>query len=296
MEDKIYQIYDKMFKKILTLSQKAVINMINGLFNANHPLDSEITYHWTETIDDQLKKTLADTIITINGRHSYHIEAQMYTDEDIVMRVFEYGFGHSIKYSRDSNVLKFPTPKIIYFGDSQNVPDTYTLILDFGEQGQFEYKVDTFKYQDYSAQDINNKKMITLIPFQLLRFKKLLKKECSMNNLIALKSLVQNDIIGSIQMNESVGNITGGDARRLVQLTKKLYGYLFSEYNIMEVVKEMDESLVLEYDHLEKKYEAIDKKQAEYEKNMAEYEKKISQQEAIIEMLTKEIEAIKKNN
>lgn len=37
MPKMIYQIYDKMFKKILTLSSTAVINLINGLFETNYP-------------------------------------------------------------------------------------------------------------------------------------------------------------------------------------------------------------------------------------------------------------------
>ncbi len=39
----VYQLYDKIFKKILTLSSTAVINLINGLFETDHPTDSVIT-------------------------------------------------------------------------------------------------------------------------------------------------------------------------------------------------------------------------------------------------------------
>ena len=92
---KIVTIYDKVFKKILTLSSKAIINLINGLFDTDYPLDSIITYNWTEFEDDNLKKILADTIITINGKDSYHLEAQMTKDDEIVFRVLEYGFSHA---------------------------------------------------------------------------------------------------------------------------------------------------------------------------------------------------------
>lgn len=95
MENTIYQIYDKIFKKILTLSSKAVINLINGLFETDYPLDSTIRYNWTEFTDDKLKRILADTILTINDIHSYHMEAQMTKDDSIIFRVFEYGFSHA---------------------------------------------------------------------------------------------------------------------------------------------------------------------------------------------------------
>ena len=272
MEQNNYHIFDKLFKKILTLSEKSVINMINGLFDTNYPLDSEIEYHWTEFVDDELKRTLADTIITVNRYNIYHIEAQVYDDDDIVMRVFDYGYKHSIRNRREPDVLRFPEPRVVCFGDTKKVPDTYTLTVDFGEQGRFKYKVKTFKYQDYSVEEINNKKMIILIPFQLLRFRELLKKDCNDQNLSRLKSLVENDIIGSIYKNYQLGNITGSDMGRLIQMTKRLYNYLYSEYSQMEVIDKMDESLILEYEDLDRKYAEIDRKQADYERRLKKYE------------------------
>ena len=53
----IHQIYDKAFKRILTLSDKAVINLINGLFGTDYPTNSKITYNWTEHEDKELKRT-----------------------------------------------------------------------------------------------------------------------------------------------------------------------------------------------------------------------------------------------
>ena len=294
MGEKITHIYDKIFKKILTMSQKAVINLINGLYETNHPLDSKITYHWTESIDDNLKRTLADTIITINDFYNYHIEAQMYQDDDIVLRVFEYGFGYSIKNHRESLNLRFPSPRVIFFCDAKDAPDFYTLTLDFEGQGSFEYKVKTFKYQNYSVEDINRMKMIVLIPFELLRFRELLKREHTDQNLNSLKSLIKNDILESIQTNYSIGNITGSDARRLIQLTIKLYGHLYSEYNT-EVIEEMDESLILEYDHLEKKYEILDKKYENLDKKYENLDKKQIELETKEAELKKNEAALKKN-
>ena len=272
MEQNNYHIFDKIFKKILTLSGRSVINMINGLFDTDYPLDSEIEYHWTEFLDDELKRTLADTIITVNRYNIYHIEAQVYEDEDIVLRVFDYGYKHSVRNRNGSDVLRFPEPRVIYFGDTKKVPDTYTLTIDFGEQGKFDYKVKTFKYQEHSVEEINNKKMIILIPFELLRLRELLKKECNESNLKRLKNLVENDIIGSIYKNYQLGNITGSDTGRLIQMTKKLYGYLYSKYNQMEVIDKMDESLILEYEDLDRKYAEIDRKQADYERRLKKYE------------------------
>ena len=87
----ITHIYDKIMKRILTLSGTAVINLINGLFNTSHPTDAPVLYHWTEHTDDDLNRTIADTILTIDHIYIYHMEAQMYQDDEIEFRVFDYG-------------------------------------------------------------------------------------------------------------------------------------------------------------------------------------------------------------
>ena len=98
--------------------------------------------------------------------------------------------------------------------------------------------------------------MIILIPFQLLKLRDLLAKKRSPSNLEALKNLIQNDIIGSIESNLKLGNITMDDARRLRRLTHRLYEHIYSHYEEMEELNEMtDESLMLDIDLIEKEHE-----------------------------------------
>ncbi len=105
MGNELYHIYDKIFKKILTLSSKAVINLINGLFQTNHSIENTVTYHWTESQDNELRRTLADTILTVNEKFVYHMEAQMEKDDDIVFRVFDYGCGYAEKIEAEAEAL-----------------------------------------------------------------------------------------------------------------------------------------------------------------------------------------------
>lgn len=273
MSNTIYQIYDKIFKKILTLSTKSVINLINGLFETNYPLDSKITYNWTEFEDKHLKRILADTILTINDAYSYHLEAQITNDSDIIFRMFEYGFGHANRTREkddDLYVLHFPEPKIIFLYSKGQIPVSYTVTLDFGTQGTFDYKVPAISFLETTPQELNDKKMIILIPFMLLKLRDLLQKERSPENLVVLKNLIQNDIIGSIDENLRVGNITYDDAQILKRLTHKLYVHIYSHYNEMEELNDMtDESLVLDIDiYLE-----------EHERNMAAKDAIIAEQE-----------------
>lgn len=213
----------------------------------------------TEFEDDRLRKTLADTIITINSCHSYHMEAQITIDEDIVFRVFDYGYEHAQqnrKQYQHSCTLTFPEPKIIYLYAEKAVPEEYILFLDFGTQGIFEYRVSTFNYQNFSIEELNQKKLVILIPFALLKLRDSIKKERTPEKLFQLKKLIQDDIIGSINENLKVGNITPDDARKLRRLTHKLYEHLYAHYEEMEELNDMtDESLMLDIDIIEKQHE-----------------------------------------
>lgn len=262
MPQTIYHIYDKVFKKILTLSSKAVINLINGLFDTSYPLNSTIQYNWTEFEDDKLKKKLADTIVTINGKQSYHMEAQMTKDEAIVFRVFEYGFLHADR-SRiiHDNVyeLIFPEPKIIYLSPEGSLPDEYVLRLNFGSQGYFNYKVATFQFSQISTEELNQRKMVILIPFKLLKLRKIISKSRSKDNLEALKNLIWHDILGSIEDNLCLGNITELDAQKLKGYVQRLYEHIYSHYEEMEEINNMtDESFMTEIDIIAEKYEQLD--------------------------------------
>ncbi|MCI9167130.1 MAG: hypothetical protein HFH01_02885 [Dorea sp.] len=41
--DRVAHVYDSVFKKILTLSVRSVVGLINGLFGTDYPSDSSIS-------------------------------------------------------------------------------------------------------------------------------------------------------------------------------------------------------------------------------------------------------------
>jgi hypothetical protein len=231
-DEQIVLIYDKIFKRILTLSSVAVINFINGIFGKNFPLDSKLTYNWTENIKDDLEKTIADTIITVNDTEKFHVEVQINNDSTISLRVFDYGYQDALKYKKvkkDRIILEFPQSKVIYLEHNSNTPDNVILELKFGKQGSFEYKIPTMKFLDYSIDELNNQHLVILLPLYLLKLRKEIEKSPSQENALKLKSLINDGIIKSIEDNENAGNITHEDARVLIALLDKLYNHLYGK-------------------------------------------------------------------
>jgi len=267
-EENITQIYDKIFKRILTLSNAAVVNFINGIFNRKFPKDSKLTYNWTENIKNNLEKTIADTIITVNGTEKFHVEIQINSDSTIALRVFDYGYQDALKYKKVENdriILEFPQSKIIFLEHNSNTPDMVVLELQFKKQGKFEYKIPTMKFLNYSIEDLNKQHLVILLPLYLLKLRKEIEKEKSSENAVKLKALINDGIIKTIEDNEKAGNITHEDTIVLIGLLEKLYTYLYGSIKKFkeEGVKDMlSEKLILDIDRVMYKAEK-DKEKAE---------------------------------
>ena len=269
-DDNIVQIYDKIFKRILTLSNVAVVNFINGIFGKNFPTDSKLTYNWTENIKNSLEKTIADTIITVNDAEKFHAEAQINSDSTIALRVFDYGYQDALKYKKVENnriILEFPQSKVIFLEHNSNTPDTVVLELNFRNQGKFEYNIPTMKFLNYSIEELNKQHLVILLPLYLLKLRKEIEKEQSKNNALKLKTLINDEIIKTIEDNEKAGNITHDDTIVLIGLLEKLYTHLYGSIKKFkeEGVKDMlTEKLILDIDRVMYK--------AEKEKEKAEKE------------------------
>ena len=309
MGNNSHDIFDKIFKRIITLSSPTVINFINGIFEEDYPLDSELTYNWTESVDDKLKKTIADTIITINRTDSFHIEAQMYKDDNsIMLRMFDYGYNHSKKKPEDiygddgircGVRLIFPKQVVIYLDSSKHIPDSYiiTLVVEGGKE--FSYSVPTIKFQDEDMGEVIRKHMIILLPFKLLKIRERFKKEYDSytknGNSVKLQNVVQElrdiyerDIIKTIEESFKNEEISRHDMEVLIKLTIRLFDHLYSKYSSLEEVDNMlyDQSLDLDIDRymdrIEELEEELTQLTTEKEKAIAEKDNTIAEKDSTI--------------
>ena len=172
--------------------------------------------------------------------------------------------------------MVFPRPCILYLdeGKKDTIPDEYTLIMEFENQGEFPYKVPVVKLQNISAEELNNKKLLALLPFHLLKLRKKLQKVRTKENLEELQKLVADDIIKTIERNAEVGNISRTDALDLIEITTKLYMKIYSKYKELEefTMRMCDQSMELISDKYEKTVEDL---QDEITLTHGRYKKKI---------------------
>ena len=91
--------------------------------------------------------------------------------------------------------------------------------------------------------------MVILIPFHLLKFRKAVKEGNLSNRLTELKRMYETDIIGSIETNRQIGNITTEDAYKLKLYVDMLWRYLLKHHKELEAFGDMtDESFMTEAD------------------------------------------------
>ena len=175
--------------------------------------------------------------------------------------------------------MVFPRPCILYLdeGKKDTIPDEYALTLLFEDQGEFTYKVPLVKLQNISVEELNEKKLIALLPFQLLKLRKKIENLRTKENLEELQKLVANDIIELIQMNEDVGNISHTDALNLIDLTRKLYMKIYSKYKELEefTVRLYDQSMELAGDKYEKTIEELEEENSELKETIRKLEKQL---------------------
>jgi predicted transposase YdaD len=172
-------IFDRSFKKIIeSLSNKALIQFINSMFGADHPLDSEVRRLNTEQIDDHLKKQQPDEIVSIGGQ-DYVIEEQTTDDANMAIRIFEYGYAHAMKNKEIMEgviILPYPRMIVIYLEASAATPDELIVRLKFPDGSEHDFKVKTVKVLEHSVEELVEQGFTPLLPFYIVKLRKAAKR------------------------------------------------------------------------------------------------------------------------
>lgn len=195
----------------------------------------------------------------------------MTKDDRIVFRVFQYGFQHAAKYiQKDEDGLSLPQPVILYFDTQKNISAYQTMAISVGNMQSLQYDVRTFCYQDYSIKELNERNMILLIPFQLLKYRDMMNRNPSRENIQGLKKLIADDILGSIQRSYEAGDIYYSDVVILKDMSRMLCEFLYGENKACQeegVTKMLAEPIIFESvvlrDHYEDLIQELKEKQKE---------------------------------
>jgi hypothetical protein len=231
------QIFDRVFKRLIRSSGPAVIHLINGLFDTRYPPDSPVEYPGGEYVNKKLRALYSDMVIVINGVHVYQMEAQISDDAEIALRVFEYGFqeGQRTKTVQGNVItIPFPQAKILYWESGAKTPDTAVLRLIFPDGNIHEYRVDTFKVLDHPAAELERRKMVLLLPFYTLKYRKMVKKARSEADWRIIREAMQKQLEELLEIagrSGKTGLLGAEDVRLVVEYIERLHYELYQDYN-----------------------------------------------------------------
>lgn len=145
-------------------------------------------------------------------------------------------------------------------------------------------------------EELEKRKLIVLLPFQLLRLRKAIEKARTPENITALKKLICHDIINSIKQNVAAGNITQMESMKLRQMVLYLYQHIYSKYDELEkegVNHMAEDALIFEVDILDYKIRKLEEKNQLLETANQSLENANQSLENAVQSLTMENQVLK---
>jgi len=238
-----HKVFDLTIKYLLQdTSSSNVVHLINALFDKSYPVDSKVSFEKTESVQKQenkLKPYYPDMILNLAG-NNFAIEFQIGDDEIIGLRIFEYGFRHAYNHKRiyeNGGLIDLYIPEscVIFWESSEKTPDKITLrFQDKTDKTLFCYEVKVFKMAEQSLRTLEEKRLLVLLPFCLLQFRKELKgKQISTEKRKTIAEL-EKQLIENLEtiLTRSVekGYINNTDCIRILESIALMHKELYDEY------------------------------------------------------------------
>ena len=260
---------DELLKLLVKSSEKMMVPLLNRLFNENYEIDkTKIQVSNGEFIKKRAEKGLptpfldvlrADLFLIVttdDGKEKvYHLEIQLRKDEEMAIRIFEYGYLKAEEMRKDNQLIyRFPKPLVIYFEKNDTIGDQLELLLIFPDETEYTYRVPVMKYWEKSKADLLDEKLYALLPLQLFSLRAEMEKAEKRGDSPRLKQLgrlalslseeLQKD---SLQLKE-LGDITDRDFDKLLTAIENLIDYLNQKYmndeTIVSEVRQMTLSVM----------------------------------------------------
>lgn len=168
-----HTVFDDVFRTICQKMPQLLIPVVNEVFGTKYPDDEPIVQLRNEHFE--IKGTLiTDSLLSISGR-TYHFECQSKDDQNMVIRMFEYDYAialeHLIQDTDGNYVTRLPESCVVYLRDSGSASRRTNLKMICPDGQSFVYKIKSICVQDYTKDEMFEKKLIMFLPYYILRYK-----------------------------------------------------------------------------------------------------------------------------
>lgn len=249
-------IYDGAFRTILNDCRKLIIPVINEIFGEEYTGDEKIEFlpneHFIDQQDAADKERITDTNFRITGRiiKKYHLECESsLPDGRITVRLFEYDAQIALdegEVTEETLTVTFPNTAVLYLRTYKNTPDKMKYVI-ITPGGTVRYDVPVMKVQNYTLDDIFEKRLLLLIPFYIFSYEKSFPEyNSSGQKLEELKSEYQ-DILERLDGLERRGVVGAFEKRTIIDLTGDVIKEIAQKYeNVQKGVGDIMRGALIE--------------------------------------------------
>ena len=172
--------YDDVFRTLLNDCSSLIIPVINEVFHERYSGKEEVVFssneHFMNRQGGNEDERITDSNFKIVGTKikKYHLECQSTIDNSILVRMFEYGTQIALDEGEiKENVLTvtFPHSAVLYLRCNESTPDKMKIKM-VTPGGEVAYDIPLMKSQQYTIDEIFEKRLLFLIPFYIFSHEK----------------------------------------------------------------------------------------------------------------------------
>lgn len=246
--------YDDAYRTMLNDCPPLIIPVVNEVFQKRHGEDEKVTvlnneFYITKQ-DGKQKERITDSNFII-GNTCYHFECQSTSDGTIIVRVFEYGSQIAMRDSSvENNVLtvKFPNTAILYLRQTKNTPNYMNICIKVPHDS-CSYQVPVVKVQNYTLEQIFEKKLFFLIPFHIFTYEKNFSQYETDQEKLRKLTDVYTELVRRLSECAEKGIISEYEKGTIVAMSKKVLDALTVKYSkVQEGVGKIMGGKILDYE------------------------------------------------
>lgn len=232
-------IYDGAFRTILNDCRQLIIPVINEIFGEAYTGDEKIEFfpneHFLDQQDAADKERITDTNFRIIGRiiKKYHLECESsLPDGKITIRLFEYDAQIALDESEvteETLTVTFPNTAVLYLRTYRKTPDKMKYVI-ITPGGTVQYDVPIMKVQNYTLDDIFEKRLLLLIPFYIFSYEMNFPEYNSNEQKLAELESEYQDILKKLDELERQKVIGAFDKRTIIELSSDVIKEITQKY------------------------------------------------------------------
>ncbi len=231
--------YDDACRTLLTDCSKLVIPVVNEAFGTNHGETENVTLFNNEFFytmpDSNQKERITDSNFAI-GSARYHLECQSTPDGSIMWRVFEYDSQLALKdsdWDQTELTVRFPNTALIYLRHRNTTPDVMKMNITV-PRDSCSYDVPILKVQNYSLEEIFEKRLFFILPFHLFTYEVNFAEYESNEGKRAELMQHYATLMQRLDVCVAAGELNVYEKNTIVAMMKKVKKHLLAKYSKLE--------------------------------------------------------------